>query len=104
MFSHRQRVMKIVEKNLRQGEVKVLVETGEDVWFVAQVIDPGDIVKGKTLRKLKVSEEADATKRSVFMAVQVEKVDFAGDQLRLNGKMIEGPEDVPRGSYHTFSV
>jgi len=104
MFSHGLFVMKILDKNLRQGEVKVLVETSEDVWFVSQIIDAGDVVKGKTLRKLKVSEEADPTKRAVFMAVQVEKVDFAGDQLRLNGKMLEGPEDVPRGSYHTFQV
>ncbi|RJQ18691.1 mRNA surveillance protein pelota [Candidatus Woesearchaeota archaeon] len=96
--------MKILEKNLRQGEVKVLVEVPEDVWFLGQLIDKGDIVKGKTLRKLKVTEEADPIKRAVYMAIQVEKVEFAGDSLRVNGTMREGPEDVPRGSYHTFSV
>ncbi len=96
--------MKIVERDLRKGEVKLIVETPEDVWCVAQVVDKGDSIKGKTLRKVKVSEEADPEKRAVFMSIQIEKVDFAGDQLRLNGKMLEGPEDVPRGSYHTFQV
>ena len=96
--------MKIVEKDLRKGEVKLIVETPEDVWAVSQVVDAGDVIKGKTMRKVKVSEEADPTKRAVYMEIEVEKVDFAGDQLRLNGKMREGPEDVPRGSYHTFQV
>ncbi|MBI4146488.1 mRNA surveillance protein pelota [Candidatus Woesearchaeota archaeon] len=96
--------MKILEKNLRQGEVKVLVESPEDVWFLSQLIDSGDIIKGKTFRKMKVSEEADATKRAVFMAVRAEKVEYLPGMLRINGKVVDGPEDVARGSYHTFAV
>jgi len=93
-----------VHRNLKAGEVKVLVETAEDVWCLSQVIDEGDKLKGKTVRKLKTSEEADATKRTVFLAIVVEKLDFGADVLRASGKIVDGPEDVPRGTYHTFSI
>jgi protein pelota len=98
--------MKIVSKNLRQGEVKVNVETPEDVWYLSQLIDSGDILKGKTPRKIKVSEEAEATKRMVYIALTVEKVEFSKttNALRASGKILEGPEDVPHGSYHTFAI
>ncbi len=98
--------MKIISKSLRQGEVKVNVETPEDSWYLSQLIDSGDIISGKTPRKIKVSEEADATKRMVFIALTVERVEFSKttNALRVSGKVIEGPEDVPHGTYHTFSV
>jgi protein pelota len=98
--------MKILKKDIRHGEIKLLIETPEDVWYVSQLLDPGDIVKGKTPRKVKVSEEAEATKRMVFIALTVEKVDFSKttSALRASGKIIEGPEDVPHGSYHTFAI
>lgn len=95
--------MKILHRNLKGREVKVLVEAGEDLWLLAQLIDSGDTLKGQTVRKLKVNEEADATKRTVFMAITVEKVEF-GATLRVSGKITDGPDDVPRGNYHTFAL
>ncbi|MEM4247522.1 MAG: mRNA surveillance protein pelota, partial [Candidatus Woesearchaeota archaeon] len=68
------------------------------------IIDKGDVIKGKTLRKIKVTEEASAERKKVFLAVQVEKVEYAATELRVSGKVTEGPEDIPHGSYHTFSV
>jgi protein pelota len=56
------------------------------------------------LRKLKPTEEAKAERKLVFMSIQVEKIDFSANELRVSGKVLEGPEDVPHGSYHTFSV
>ncbi|VVB81456.1 Peptide chain release factor subunit 1 [uncultured archaeon] len=96
--------MKITHKNLKQGEVKVLVETPEDLWYLSQIIDSGDSIKGKTPRKIKPTEEAEATKRMVFIALTAEKVEYTANTLRVGGKITEGPEDVPNGSYHTFSV
>ncbi len=96
--------MKQLALKLKQGEAKVLVENPDDLWFLNNIIDKGDQVKGKTLRKLKVTEEASAERKKVFLAVQVEKVEFTATELRVAGKVTEGPEDVPHGSYHTFSV
>jgi len=34
----------------------------------------------------------------------LEKVELGEQQLRASGKIVEGPEDIPHGSYHTFSL
>ncbi len=88
----------------KQGELKVKVENPDDLWYLNNIIDPGDTLSGKTLRKLKVTEEASAERKIVFMAIKVEKVDYAPNELRVSGKVLEGPEDIPHGSYHTFSI
>lgn len=96
--------MKQISFKQKQGELKVKVENPDDLWYLNNIIDPGDTVSGKTLRKLKPTEEAKAERKLVFMSIQVEKVDFAANELRVSGKVLEGPEDVPHGSYHTFSI
>lgn len=96
--------MKQLALNLKQGEAKVLVENPDDLWFLNNIIDKGDIIKGKTLRKIKATEKASAERKKVFLAIQVEKTEFTAEELRVAGKVTEGPEDVPHGSYHTFSV
>lgn len=88
----------------KQGELRVLVENPDDLWYLQNIIDPGDVVKGRTLRKVKITEEGVAERRPVFLAVRVEKVEFAASELRVSGRIVEGPEDVPRGSFHTFSI
>jgi len=96
--------MKILGKNLKQGEIKVFVESPEDVWYLSQVIDKGDVIKGRTLRKIKVSETAAGERRPVFLSLVVEKIDFQPGCLRAGGKIVESPDEVPRGSFHTFSI
>lgn len=97
--------MKIIGSNFKQGEAKVKVESSDDLWYLSQIIDEGDTVKGKTLRKIKVGgEEREAIRKPVFLSLQVEKAEFTANSLRVAGKILEGPEDVPHGSYHTFNV
>ena len=90
--------MKIVYQNLKAGDVKVEVQSPEDLWYLSQVIEPGDTIKGVTLRKVKATETAAGERRRVFLAIIAEKLDFTESSLRVTGKIIDGPEDVPRGS------
>jgi len=102
--------MKLLHSNLKQGEIKVLVQTLDDMWYLSNIIDPGDKVQGKTLRKIKTqsSEEKSkaATKRPVFISIAVEKVEFSKytNVLRVSGVIKQAPEDVPLGEHHTFNV
>ena len=100
--------MKIVRQNLKQGEVVVKAETADDIWLLSQIVEPGDFVSGKTVRKIRVeradTEKAAVAKKAVFLKISVEKVDYEANQLRISGKVVEGPEDVPKGSYHSFEV
>lgn len=102
--------MQIIKKNLRQGEVTIKANNPEDLWFLSQVIEADDIIKGKTERKIKLGKEDERQRKivlkTVFLSLKVEKTEFKEDMdvLRISGTILEGPDDVPRGSYHTFSV
>ena len=99
--------MRIITKNLKKGIMKVCIESRDDLWTLHLVLEPGDIVHGQTVRKIKVGEEkTEAVKRTISLALSVEKVEFAKTQpvLRVLGKVVDGPEDVPRGSYHSFAL
>jgi protein pelota len=99
--------MKIL--NFHKSTAKLQVENLDDLWYLSSIIDAGDTVEGKTFRKVKVGgteENKDAVKKPVFLSLAVEKVEFHkySDILRVSGKVLEGKEDIPKGSYHTFNV
>ncbi|MBD3361282.1 mRNA surveillance protein pelota [Candidatus Woesearchaeota archaeon] len=99
--------MKAITSNIRKGEVKVTVESSDDLWYLSTLIEPGDLVSGKTLRKIKVgSSEKEAVRKPVFMMINVEKVEFSKttSSLRILGTIVEGPDDVPKGAHHSFNV
>ena len=102
--------MKIIHSDFKRGTAKVKIENLDDLWYLNQIIEKNDIVKGKTLRKIKIGQETQrkqkTVKKSVFLLIQVEKVEFSktSNILRISGLVKEGPEDVPLGSYHTFNI
>ncbi len=102
--------MKLLHQDLKKGEVKVEINSLDDLWFLYHIIDEGDEVSGKTLRKLKIGEGTERNvkivKKAVRLKIAVEKVEFHkfSNILRVSGKIVEGPDDVARGTYHTFDL
>ncbi len=102
--------MKLIQSNLRDGTLKLKPESTDDIYVLSNVIDAHDRVKSRTLRKIKIGDEdsrnQSAVKKQVTLTIDVEKVDFSKHSpvLRISGKIIEGPEDIPRGSFHTITV
>lgn len=100
--------MKIPHSNLKQGVVKVTIENPEDLWYLSTIIAPNDKVKGITVRKIKTGTEEKSTsyKTTTTIKLSVENIIYepSNQTLRISGTIIEGPEDVPRGSYHTLTV
>ena len=102
--------MKLLYSNLKRGEVKVLTQNLDDLWYLSTIIEPQDVVQGKTLRKIKaVSNEEkskEAVKKPVFIKLEVEKVEFSkySNILRVSGVIKEAPEDIPLGEHHTFNI
>jgi len=94
--------------NIKQGTAKLKFENQDDLWSFSYIIEPGDFVKGKTLRKVQkgTEEKTKQVKKAVFLKIQAEKIEFSktSNVLRIGGKVIEGPEDVARGSWHSFSI
>src|SRR3989338_4799207 len=102
--------MKLIYSDFKKGEAKVKVENADDLWYLNQIVEKNDLVKGKTFRKIKIGDETqrkqEVVKKPVLLLMQVEKVEFSkfSNALRISGLVREGPEDVPLGSYHTFNI
>lgn len=100
--------MKIINKNLRYGEVTIQVTNEEDLWYLSHIIEETDQVRGKTERKIKIGdgENAKTVRKPVYLEVGLEKIEYEPEtsSLRLLGKILNSPEDVSNGSYHSFNL
>jgi len=102
--------MKQLYLDLKKGAAKLKIENLDDLWYLSQIIDTGDIIKGKTIRKIKIGKETDRQlkiiKKPVFLKIKVEKIEFSktSNILRTLGTIIEGPEDIQKGEHHTFNL
>lgn len=97
--------MKLLSHDFKKGFAVIIAESSDDLWELYQLLGEGDLVSGKTSRKIKVGEK-EGERRPVFLKIRVEKVKFQkyADVLRVLGQVVKGPEEVPLGSYHTFNV
>jgi len=99
-----------MEKNLRQGYVKVVPESPDDLWHLYNIIYRDDEVYAFTSRAIKSETEASRPKSgervSAFMGVKVENVAWAKflGKLRVHGIIIHAPDIIPTGAHHTISV
>ncbi|MBU4502121.1 MAG: mRNA surveillance protein pelota [Nanoarchaeota archaeon] len=102
--------MKILGSDFRKGFCKIKVDNMDDLWVLSQIIEPKDLVKARTLRKIKLGQEGDrksnVVKKPVTLMIEVEKVEFHkySNSLRVSGIITEGPDDIPHGSHHTIDV
>ncbi len=99
--------MKILHKDIKKGTFKLKIENLDDLWYLSYILDKGDLVKGQTQRKLKVgADQTKQVKKTITLKIKVEEMEFHkySDILRISGTIIEGPEDVPKGSHHTINA
>jgi protein pelota len=102
--------VKIIEKNISQGFVKVVPDSPDDLWHLYNVIYPGDEVYAYSSRAIKSDTEASRPKSgervSAFMGVKVISVSwdkFLG-KLRIHGLICHAPDIIPTGAHHTLSI
>jgi len=104
------RLVKQIHSNLKKGEIRLKVENPDDLWYLSTLIEPKDLVKGKTIRKIKLGEKEQRKlkiiKKPVFLKIETEKIEFSktSNTLRVSGRIKEGPEDIRLDSHHTFNV
>lgn len=95
--------MKILKKDLRHGRVSVAVENLDDLWHLSRIIDKGDSVGSKTTRKIKATEK-ETSRKTMFLELSAESIEFKDQSLRISGRTMEEREDIPGGSYHTITL
>jgi protein pelota len=102
--------VKIIEKNLKKGFIKVVPDSADDLWHLYNVIYKGDEVYAYSSRAVKSDQEysrpKSAERVSAFMGVAVESVSwdkFLG-KLRVHGLICHAPDIIPSGAHHTLSI
>ena len=67
--------MKKLSINLKKGEIKLQIQNLDDLWCLNQIIDPTDLIKGKTIRKIKIGDKDQRNvkiiKKPVFIEIKV---------------------------------
>ena len=101
--------MKILKSDLRHGLIFLKIEREEDIWHLKNVLEMGDQIEARTLRSKFIDRDGQKIKTGKIpmkLKISLEKVEFNENsyKLRLMGKIIEGPEDVQLGSYHTIEI
>ena len=67
--------MKIMKKIMKHGKITVAVQNLDDLWHLSQIVERGDLVRGKTTRKIKAAEK-QASRKTITLSVRVEEKDF----------------------------
>lgn len=101
--------MKVIFKDPKSGEIKLVPENLDDIWHLYNIIEEGDLVRAVTFRTAE-GEKADklrakkTEKKKMKLGIRVEKVAFHefSNRLRIQGVITEGQQDL--GSYHTFNI
>lgn len=100
--------MIIIKKDIRHGEATVRITDQEDLWHLSHVIEKEDVIRGQTERKIKIGNEENAktVRKKVYLVLEAEKIEYEPEHgsLKILGKIREGPDDIPLGSYHSFNV
>src|SRR3989344_3144122 len=96
--------MRILKKDLGHGKLVVQAQNLDDLWCLSQSVRKGDVVIGKTTRKVRLGSSEEAVKKQYVLSVAVEDVEFKEQSLRLSGKTTEAMEDIPKGSHHTITT
>lgn len=100
--------MQIIHQNLKKGEIKIKIDNLDDLWYLSHIIDMGDLIKGQTIRKIRIGDKEDrkaqVVKKKIFLEIKVDKIDFQEDILKLLGKITQAPEDIKRGTHHSFNI
>jgi protein pelota len=101
--------VRILYKDLKHGLVKLQPESSDDLWILATILQPGDLVKARTLREIHFGDRGSgrSSRIPMVLTVKVENVEFQPftTRLRVRGIVVEGPEKYGvKGKYHTLSI
>jgi protein pelota len=103
-----ERTVRLIHRDPSTGIHRLRLETPSDLWRIARLVRPGDIVGASTTRRDPEAPPdvagAERTRRRVFLVVRAEQVEFHGfsKHVRITGPIVEGPFDL--GRHHTLDL
>lgn len=98
--------MRIITDDKKHNRIHLVVDDADDIWDLQSVLEPGDLVKSSVERKINLGGSEEKTriiKKKVMVVVRVEKITYDAE-LRVLGPIVEGPDDIPRGSMQSIGI
>jgi protein pelota len=103
--------MKVLLQDLKHNKIKLLTENIDDLWHLYNLISPGDKATAKTSRAVKQEKKGErpkeARRKAVTLTIQVDKTSFdrVMNRLRINGIIVESPEEIEaKGKHHSLNI
>ena len=81
--------MQLITSDFKKGFVKLKINDQDDLWYLSHLIDQGDLVRGKTTRKIKIGEgeNAKSVKKTLTLSIEAETIELTENSVRINGKV-----------------
>jgi len=85
-------------------------ENVDDLWHLAHVLEPGDLVEGDTTRRIQRNDDqmrdTGGEREHIFVTLDVEDVEFArfANRLRVSGVIVGCSREDQLNAHHTLNV
>jgi len=85
-------------------------ENVDDLWHLAHVLEPGDLVEGDTTRRIQRNDDqmrdTGGQREHLFVTLQVDEVEFArfANRLRVSGVIVGCSREDQLNAHHTINV
>ena len=105
--------MRIAERGYgEEGRERLTLvpENVDDLWHLAHVLEPGDLVEGDTTRRIQRDDErmrdTGGQREHLFVTLEVDDVEFArfANRLRVSGVIVGCSREDQLNAHHTLNV
>lgn len=102
--------MKVLDQDERENRIHVQADTMDDLWHLSRILQPGDLVTGRTQRRLEdqrdMVRDTGGERVTVTLTIRVETTEFheSTQRLRVGGPIQDAPDEIAQGTHHTISV
>ncbi|GAB7009226.1 mRNA surveillance protein pelota [Halorubrum trueperi] len=85
-------------------------ENVDDLWHLAHVLEPGDLVEGDTTRRIQRNDDqmrdTGGQREHLFVTLEVDEVEFArfANRLRVSGVIVACSREDQLNAHHTINV
>lgn len=97
--------MRVLKQDVKEGIIKLKVDNLDDLWILSKIIEQKDSIKGTSTRAIKQKESQSEKRVKITVLIDVEKVEFEKNRLRLLGTIKESSNpNIPQGVYQPITI
>ncbi|MFG1519311.1 MAG: mRNA surveillance protein pelota [Thermoplasmataceae archaeon] len=101
--------MRILDEERTTGALRIQIENEDDLWYLKNIIKPGDLIRATVLRRVEkqvdMIRSKETSRKPVFLTIRIETLDFRAfsSSLKLLGTVVSNSEGIA-GDHQSVSV